>query len=101
MLPPGARLTQPLKSLRGCLGATQQTHRHWPAVAVDLDTPQGNRDRCPVFGLGSLRDRSASMDTPDDRRARLEKALQVAREHGNPFLESNILKALRELEKQG
>jgi hypothetical protein len=41
------------------------------------------------------------MDTPDDRRARLEKALQVAREHGNPFLEANILKALRELEKSG
>jgi len=38
-------------------------------------------------------------DSTEERRARLQKALEAARSAGNPFLEGNILKAIRELEK--
>lgn len=70
-------------------------------LTVDLDTLQGNRDRCPVFGLaGRLRNLSAPMaDTPEERQARLQKALEAARNAGNPYMVNSILKAMQELAK--
>jgi|TARA_Y100000289_G_scaffold5663_2_gene5146 hypothetical protein len=70
-------------------------------LTVDLDTLQGNRGRCPVFGLaGRLRNLGALMaDTKEERQARLQKALEAARNAGNPFMVNNIMKAMQELAK--
>ncbi len=38
-------------------------------------------------------------DTKEERQARLQKALEAARNAGNPFMVNNIMKAMQELAK--